>query len=187
MLDVIRSKIRALIEDLAKSDVEVFTYKTSSIFTISQLNIITIAKVLHNGSQLGSGQYSFDSTTNKLGVTASLTINDQIEVDYTYYKYSDTELTEFIRAALVWISIFAYCERDYEIESDDIIYPTPPNKDTDLIALIASILIKPDYNQYSLPNVTVRYNNKLTKEDRIQQLINRYKQGLGINDILEFD
>jgi len=186
MLDLIREKIRALIEDISKPDFQVFQYTTSSIFTIAEPNINTITKVLKNGAELGSGEYDFDSTTNKMEITASLTVGDNIEVDYTYYKYSTTELTEFIRASLVWMSIFSYCEGDYELETEGI-YPTPANKTTDLIAIIASILIKPNYNRYSLPNLTVVYPKNETKEEKIEKLIMKFNSGIGVTDILEWD
>jgi len=188
MLDEIKTKIRALTEDIGKSDFETFTYTASSIFTLAEENINEITKVLKNGVELGSGEYSFDSTTNKITITASLTSGNEIEVDYTYYKYSSTELTEYVRASLVWISIFAYKEgeKDFEIETDEI-YPTPENKDADLIALVSSILINPDYTSYRLPNLTVNYNNKLTKEEKIERLVNKFKMGVGVSDVLQFN
>jgi len=185
MLTEAKTKIRALIEDIGSSSFETFTYTTTNIFTIAQENI-TITKVLKNGVELGSGEYSFDSTTNKITITAALTSGDTIEVDYTFYKYGDTELIEFIRAALVWMSIYADCSTDYEIEENDI-YPTPDNKTEDMIALVASILIKPDYSEYRLPNLTVRYPRNITKEEKIERLVRKFHRGIGEISVLEWD
>lgn len=185
MFTGLRQKIRALVEDFEKSDFETFTYTTSDTFTLAESNINSITKVLKNGSELGSGQYSYDSTTNKLTITASMIKEDIIEVDYTYNKYSDDELNEYIRASLVWISSFADGETDYEVESDDI-YPTPDTKTMDLIVLISSILIKPDYTTYRLPTMTVIYSGRLPKDVKIQKLISRFRRGLGVNDVLKF-
>ena len=44
-------------------------------------------------------------------ITASLTANDIVEVDYTYNKYSDTELDSFITSALVWHQVEFNTER----------------------------------------------------------------------------
>ena len=187
MLETIRAKIRALVEDFLKSDFEIFEYTNSTIFTLAESNIISITKVLKNGSDLGSAEYSYDSTTNKIEILVSLIQEDKIEVDYTYYKYSDTELTGYATSALVWISIFAYeSEIDYEVE-EDYIYPTPDNKTLDLISLISSIIIKPDYSIYRLPNLTVRYPRTMTKEEKIEKLIMRFNSGLGVSDVLELD
>lgn len=187
MLDVIRTKIRALVEDFGGSEFEVFTYTTSSIFTLAESNINSITKVLKNGSELGSGDYSYDSTTNKIEITIALVSEDIIEVDYTYNKYSDTELNSYASAGLVWISVFSHeSETDYEIENN-YIFPTPDNKTLDLIALIGAILIKPDWSRYSLPNMTVVYPRNMTKEDRIEKIVMRYNSGIGFNDVLTFD
>jgi len=186
MLTMLQAKIRALVEDFSKSDFETFEYTTSAIFTIAQTGI-TLTNVLLNGAELGSGDYSFDDDdTNKLTVTATLASEDIIEVDYTYYKYSISELNEYIRAALVWLSIFSYCETDYELETD-YIYPTPDNKSLDLISIIASIIIKPNYSQYDLPNLKVRYPENLSKDEKIRRIIQSFQQGIGVMDVLEYD
>lgn len=186
MLDIIRGKIRALIPDLIKSDFEVLTYTNSDVFTLSEDHIEDITAVLKNGIPLGSGDYSYQELTNKITMLVSCVSDDEIEVDFTYFKYSDTELTEFIRASLVWMSIYSYGGNDYELENDDI-YPTPPNKDTDLMALVSSIIIKPDYSKYILPNVTIVYPRTKSKEDKIEELISKYKMSSGVNGILEFE
>lgn len=187
MLPQLRIKIRSLVRDYpAKLDFETFTYTTSKIFTISEANIVSITKVLKNGAELGSGQYSYDSTTNKVEITTSLTSGDIVEVDYTYYKYSDTELDGYIRSALIWISVNSMADQDFELKTDTI-EPTPTNREKDLIALVSSILIKPDYTEYRLPNLTVRYSTRLTKEKRIELLIQKFNLGIGVTDVLEWN
>ena len=182
MLTTLRTKIRSLIEDLEKSDFEVFEYTISKIFTLAEENLNTIVKVLKNGVELGSGEFSYDSATNKMEIIVSLVQGDKIEVDYTYNKYSDTEIDAYIRSALVWISL--YGDKDFELE-DGYIYPTPINKEIDLIAIISSVLIKPNYSFKSLPNLTVRYPRELSKEKKIRSLIVDFYRGKGIFDILE--
>lgn len=192
MLAIIRQKIRALVEDApAKSDIETFTYTNSTIFTITSCNVVGISKVLRNGAELGSGEFDFDATTNKLEIIlasgSEFAEEDIIEVDFVFNKYSDAEIDEFLRASLVWISIFSgEGTTDYELEDEDI-YPTPDNKSTDLMALVASILIKPNYSRYSLPNVTVVYPKTMDKDEKIKKLIMNFNAGLGCNGIIEFD
>lgn len=189
MIEIIRSKIRALVKDLATTSTppEVFSYTNSNEFILQQPNISNIITVRKNQVELGSGEWSYDSTTNRITISASLTSLDIIEVTYSYYKYSEAELNDTIKASLVWLSIFSYCSQtDYELEDDDI-YPTPTNKTTDLIALISSILIKPDYTEYRLPNLVVRYDNKLSQEDRIEMLVAKFKYSPGIFDVIEFE
>ena len=186
MITALRTKIKSLVKDTEKQSFETFIYTTSSIFTLAEGNLTTILKVLKNGSELGSGEYNYDSVTNKITIIVSLIQNDIIEVDYTFFKYSDTELDGYIISALVWISIYGdgYC-RDFELEDNEI-YPTPSNRDLDLICLVASILIKPSWSSYVLPNLRVVYPRKWAKEEKIEKLITGYYRGLGVNGILEF-
>ena len=190
MIEELRAKIRGLVEDFIATDEESFTYETGDkIFTLQESNVTNVSSVKVNDVELGTAEWSFDSDTSELTIsseTGILDADDVIKVKYTFYKYTDSELKEYIRGALVWITVFAYCEDDYEIETDDV-YPTPDNKTEDLIALVASILIKPDYSEYRLPTVTVKYPRTMCKEERIESLIQKFKIGLGVNDTLDFN
>ena len=188
MLSILRTKIKALVEDFPKVDFETFEYTTSKIFTLSESNISSITKVLKNGTDLGSGQYSYDSTTNKIEITVSLIQKDIIEVDYSFSKYSDTELNEYIRASLVWISISNNSSDDFELETDiNAIVPTPDNRELDLIAIIGAIIIKPNYATYRLPNLTVTYPRNINKEEKIQKIIDKFRSGIGITSVITWD
>ncbi len=187
MLSEIKTKIRALTEDLTNTKTDAFTYSISNIFSLSEDKGISILDVQINGSELASGQsYTFDADTAQLTVEG-LTTNDVVTVKFTYYKYSDSELNDYIRSALVWLSIFSDKCKDYELENNTEIVPTPDNRTTDLMAIVASLLIKPDYSEYRLPNLTVRYNREMSKEKRIEELIKKFDRGLGVNDIIEWD
>lgn len=188
MLENIRIKVRSLIGDApAKKDIEIFTYQSGDqIFILSEENILTLIKVEKNGVELVSGDYSYDSSDNELTIVASLSSGDIVTVKYTYTKYSDTELDAYITSALVWISVFSTCHQDFEKESDSI-EPTPTGREVDLIALISSILIKPSYSEYKMPNLIVKYPRTMTKEKRIEVLIGKFNRGLGVSDILEWN
>lgn len=188
MLDTLRKKIRGSVEDFTKSGFEIFEYINSVIFTLSEENIVSIVKVLKNGSELGSGEYSYDSSTNKIEILITLSSSDLIEVDYTYNKYSDTELNGYIRAGLIWFSITNCCDKDFELEEDiDAIVPTPNNRELDLIAIVTAITIRPNYSIYRLPNLTVRYPRNINKEDKIQRIISKFFSGIGISDTISWD
>lgn len=189
MLSKIRIKIRALIGDSVKPDFQIFTYTNSNIFTLAEPNISQITKVLINGNTLGAGQsYIFDSLTAKITITGvSFNLGDILEVDYAFTKYGDSELNEFIRASLSWLSIFDFGEGTFEINaSTDDIFPNLADKESDLIALVASILVCPDYTTYRLPNLSVIYPAQMPKEDRITKLITRFKHGIGAGDVIHW-
>ena len=71
-------------------------------------------------------------------------------------------------------------------DEPDSIHPNPDNKTEDLIAIIASILINPNYSEYRLPNRTVRYPRTMDKETKIQKIVSRFQMGLGISEIITF-
>ncbi|MDX1371744.1 MAG: hypothetical protein R3321_04705 [Nitrososphaeraceae archaeon] len=188
MLDEIRKKVRALGEDISsKCPIETFTYSNSNIFKLCANNVIEVVEVLVNGNPLPSGDsFTLDSSTNSVTVDTTFTTGDQILITYKCTKYTDSEIDEYIRGALVWLSIFSFCsDEDFELEGTEI-FPTPSNKETDLISLIASILLKPDFSEYRTPILTVRFPKTMSKEDRIERLINRFKSGLGVVKILEW-
>lgn len=189
-LQTIINKFRGLVKDFETSDFETFTYNLSATFTLAESNITSITGVFKNGVELTSGEYSYDSTTNKITITPSsgddLVQNDIIEVNYIFNKYSDEEVKKYIQSALVHISINSFADDDYELEEDGI-YPTPSNKNNDLISLISSILAKPDYTQYKLPNLTVRYPRTMTNDERIEKIVVKFQMGLGIANIITYE
>lgn len=184
-LEEIRLKVRALIGDFLFVKSEYFEYTTSSIFTLCVSNITEISEVLVNGVALGSAEYSYDTTTHKIEILASLTTGDQIEVVYKAYKYTDSELDQYITAGIVYVSVFnPECETDFEIEEGDI-YPTPENKDNDLISIVTAVFIKPEYESYKLPTISVTYPKQMAKEERIRRIVKEFYRSLGVNDVIE--
>jgi hypothetical protein len=183
-------KVRALIEDFVQSSFEVFTYSTSPIFTLAEPNIQDVTKTLVNSNSLGSGEAStFDATTNKCTITGvTFSSGDIVEFDYTFTKYNDSEILQYIRAACVWLSINDNSNETYKVRTNDgIIVPSPTPKDLDLICIIASILIKPNYIHYRMPNLAVNYPNKMTQEEKIRSIISQYKRGVGIITIVQWN
>lgn len=183
MLSKIKSKIRALTEDIGENGYEVFT---TSTYIFSQENINTINKVYIDNVE--TSDYTFDSDLNEITITASgFTAGQTVRVEYSCYNYSETELEKYIEAALTWISIYSFGSGDYEIESGEDIFPQPDNQTGDLIAIISSILIKPNYSNYSGPNISVRYPREMSKEKKIKKLVNEFNAGLGVSAIIKID
>ena len=183
-------KLRALTEDFTQSSIEVFTYETSNIFTLTEPRIAEITSVLINGLEAESAEwtYEFDATTNKLTITNSeFESGDSIEVQFTFSKLSDTELFEHIRAALVWLSIYDEKSIAHKLLATGTIVPTPDAKPLDLICIIASILIKPDYISYKTGNMSVTYPTKMTKEEKIQSTVTTFNTGIGVVRIIKYD
>lgn len=190
------TKTRSLIEDFGESDFQVFTYTNSYTWTMREPFINEITSVLINGNELSSGQsYVFNPITNQfklMGVT--MTGTDILQVSYTYNMYSDTRIVGYITGALTWLSTMDYSTRTYRIVQESAgfweIFPDlsePKDKTGDLIAIITSILILPEYNHYRMPNLAINYPEKECREDKIRNIIQRYKHGVGIVSIIEWN
>lgn len=172
-MDSIITKIRNLIEDNSTSTIDIFTYESSSIFTLTESNPISVTYVYINGTSTSS--YTFNSSTKKVTVSASLTSGDTIQIDYTVYlNYSDAEIKGYINSAIYYLSMHNYDQ--FEIESGDQIYPTPTNKEEKLIALIASLLINKPVSNYRLPNLSINIPEKDSLDQKISKVISSFKR-----------
>ncbi len=174
----IKTKIRQLLGDFSQDVTDIFTYSNNSVFTLSESNPISITDVYRN--RVSSGVvHSFDSNTNKVTITSSLTSGDTIEIEYpAYLNYSQNELLEYIQAALVHLSLNNYSDFEYDT-SDDSIYPEPILREENLIAVLASIIIRPDNKSIRLPDVTINVPQDLPLNDKISKTIALFKKNSG--------
>jgi len=185
---IMLQKIRALTEDFVQSSTEVFRYETSNVFTIQEPRVSAMTEVLINGNELQSGQSAeFDILNNDVTIVNDAFVSgDIITVKYTFSQTSDAELVEYIRAALIWLSIYDSDTETYKLSTVGTIVPLPKGKTLDLICIVASILIKPDYNSYKTSNMSVTYPNKFTKEEKIKDMIQTFKSGIGVAIVSEW-
>lgn len=176
----IRSKIRNLLNENAKSGSDIFTYGSSRIFSISEENIVNITEVYINDVALGeSGAgWSYSSVSNKVTIAAgvSLTAGDTIQIDYSYYaNYSNDELDGYSKSSLSYLAVYQY--KTFEVDSDDI-NPEPTEAEENLIALIARIVIRPDNQEIRLPDMSILppRTASITTEQMIQTAIASFKK-----------
>jgi len=172
----IRSRVRNLINDSSKNSKDVFIYGSSSNFSLSENNVSDIDTIYINDSvdPLDSGDYEFNGDTEKVSLSVSgIATGDVIEMNYTYTKYSDTELNGYIRSALVHLSANNFYTFT---ESSEVIYPTPSKRELDLIAMITSVLIQGTTSQIRLPDLVLQFNEKLSVSDKIKKIISCFKK-----------
>lgn len=184
MLAQIILKIRNMIHDNAQSTYETFTAGSGRTFTISQENASTVTSVTVNGTALATDKYTYTSATQTVTINSGYVSSTQIVVIYfTYYKYSDTELTEYVVSALSFLDINKYSIHFDKSSTDIFPYPTP--KESNLIAYICYLLIEPSYSDYRVQGISVSYPKKLTKEEAINEAIKRFKRNEGTDVIIE--
>lgn len=174
----IETLVRYQLGDYEKSMIpgDIFTYSTSAIFTLTESNVVSVTTVLKNDVELGSGDWSFDSTTKKVTITASLTSGDIIEIQYTYYpNYSSNEvLNRGVRSAIIALSVNNYYS--FEIGDDDNIYPAPETNEKNLIAFLSAILLEPNNESYRLPDISISVPRSLPTNDLVRKAIGVFKR-----------
>ena len=170
----ITTKVRYLLGDISTTTVDVFTYTTSNVFTLTEDQAISISNVFLNGAEMGTSEVSFDSTTNKATVNLSMTSGDTVEIRYTCYQnYSDSVIEAYIKSALINISMNNY--KDF-IEEATYIFPEPDTREINLISFVTGLLIEPDNKTYRLPDVTIVAPKDLPMHDKISKFICVFKK-----------
>lgn len=183
--------VRNLISDILKSDGrDLFTYESvasSKIFTLTESNVSSATIIVQkNGVVWASSNYTYSTVTGKITITGSLTAGDSLEINYSYYsKYSDTELRGFIKSAISYLSVEKY--GTFAVKSDNVIFPTPTLGESNLIAVIASILIKGDVVSYRTPELSISFEKSDSKEKKIKKYIRQYKKTYGVLKYVRFD
>ena len=175
-LSNITTKVRYLLGDVSTTGTDIFTYTTSNVFTLTESNGISVVRVYLNNVEMGASELAYDSTTNKVTVYLTMSSGDTVQLEYTYYpNYSDTEIENYVQAALVHIS--AANIREYVVESSTL-YPEPDLRTQNLIVMVTSLLIEPDNKTYRLPDVTVVVPRDLSTHEKIRRTISIYKKNI---------
>lgn len=173
--------IRGLIKDLLNSSGRnSFSYETDSSFKLDNPRISSSTiDVYQNGTILPETEWDYNTDTNKVTITFtlsgySLTAGDAIIITFSFYeKYSDTEITSYIKSNLVRFTQKKYVKRFYMNDNDEVVTDNgenPTRSEGDLIAIITHIDIDPQ-------NINVR-----TRDFSISPTENKSKSEL-INEV----
>jgi hypothetical protein len=186
--------IRDLIEDNLKSNASApdsFEFISSKVFTLTESKVDASSIKCYKNQVLWNGaNYSYDATTNKVTVDEEsgedLVAGNILDFIYNYYaKYSDNELRGYIRAALTYLVIEKY--KVFAAKDDNIVFPTPTKAEVNLIALIASIIIKPPITSYKTSEITIVFPEKLSKEEKIKMAIRQFSKTFGLLKYIDPD
>lgn len=167
---------RILVADYSSPGTYIDTYTTTPIFTVDESNVNTIVDVLINGHSSGV-TYTVAQNNTQITITSTLNVGDIVEIDYTFYaNWSNTEIQNYVQAALVHMSVNNI--KTYNISDSDqvTLYPEPTDGEVNLIALIASILMKPENISYRMPDIAVQVPKDLNTIDKIRKVISMYKK-----------
>jgi hypothetical protein len=187
-MTTIENKIRDIVGATLRTDgVTVVEYLTSKVFTLEDSNVASATiKCYKNGTLWASANYSYNSDNNKVTVTGTLAVSDILEFTYSYYeKYSITILDRYIKASIINLSTEKY--KTFTVKTDDIIFPTPSEEEENLIAIIASILMGSNIKNYRTPEITITFNDNMSKEDKITRVIKKFKSLAGYATHIDLD
>jgi len=168
--------LRNVLGDTIKNGVDIGSFTTSYVFTLSEPNAQAVSAVSVNDETSGV-TYTYDASLKKVTVTSGLLVDDVVEINYTYYSnYSDNELTGYIKHALALISVNRYADFEIDITDGDSIYPTPSKAEGNLIATVAAIIINPENKSYKTPDFAVTIKNPMSTSDMISKTIGIFKK-----------
>jgi hypothetical protein len=150
-------------------------------FIVTKLTANTFTVVgLNAGASSGTctytvvANYSYSSTTGKVTITGNLTAGDSLEFDYNAYeRYSDNELRAYIRSAIYRLVANKY--KTFSVNPPTTIFPSPSEAEKDLIAIIATTLIKGTIRSYKTPEFSITFADNLSTDESIKLLITQFK------------
>ena len=190
--------IRGLIKDIVNSNGRnAFEYDSDSSFKLSDSRVsASTIKVYQNGTLLPSTEWSYNSDTNKVTITFvtsgySLTAGDDIVITFSFYeKYSDTELTSYIKSNLTRFTQKRYKKRFYMNSSNEIVTDNgenPTRSEGDLIAIITSIDIDPQNIDIKTRDFSLSASENKSKSELMNDVFSQFDRAYISLDFLEIE
>jgi len=186
------TSIRGIIKDLLQTDgQDVFEYDTATNFKLGEpyISVATI-KVYKNEDLLTiTTDYTYNATTNRVTIIASLTKKDNIIVTYSYYqKYSDSEIQNYIKASLIWFVRKNYSKYFYMNASDEVVTLDgiqPTEREADMVALVTAIDIDPKNINISTKDFKFNAVENKSRTEQIDEAFAHFTRTFGTVGFLE--
>lgn len=173
--------VRGNADDNLEVKTETKTYTTSLVFTLLQDNANSLLNTLIDGAVLAQGESAtLDTSTNQVTLVASLVAGQEVQYKFNYYSnFSDSQIKAAIESALSYISLNGIQDFYYDISSEEIT-PYLSKKEEYLTALIAAIILKPNYSKYKTSTIEINYPENLSKDEKIKNIIKDFKSGTSL-------
>lgn len=184
--------IRGLLKDLLQSNGrDSYRYDNDASFLLSKdyVSSATI-KVYKNGTELTTG-WTYNTTTNKVTISATLVKNDDIIITYSYYdKYSDTELLSYIQSNLCQFVVHKYPKYFYVNDSSEIVTydgVNPTVEEGNVIALITAIDIDPKNINIKTRDFSITSEESKSKSEQVSDIFSKWTRSFGDVTFLDED
>lgn len=181
--------IRSLIDDqLQKDGRNDYVYLAENEFHISEPFVVesTITVYINGTSTVG---WTFDSDTNLVTVTASLSVDDEVSIKYHYYKkHSDEGLTGYVEASFTYFVKTGY-KKTFKLDSNDEVVSCgsigPTTEEKYLIALVASILAEPNNVRITTPDFSFSPLDNRSTDEKISMVFRNATRAKGVIDFID--
>jgi len=188
--------IRGLIDDMLKTDgVSAFEYDSDNSFKLNSDNVVSSSIIVYqNGTEISEDDWAYNSDTNKVTVTfvtsgESLTKGDNIVITFNHYeRFSDTELTAYIKANLVEFSRRNYKKTFYMNSSNEVVAlndANPTLKEGNLIAIVTAIKIDPKNIKINTRDWSISAEEYKSVSEQLDDVFRHFNFTLGDIDFLE--
>ena len=170
----VETKVRYVLNDIAETVYDIFTFYTSRIFTLEENYPIAVSSVHINDILLPSSDWSYNSSKvtieDTLTSNYTLSVGDSVKITYTSYKnFGSTEIASAVRTVLMQLSINNYLE--FHVDTENNIQPSPTTKEQNLIAIISAYKLRPDVSSLRLPDFSVSQKDALVFDDFVRKVI----------------
>ena len=186
IIQKLQSKIRSLIHDKGTVDNYVEVAGDGRVFTVPQENAYQVNSVLVEGVSIAN-RYTYDVGSQQVSIANGyVDSGDTVVINHNYYKYSNSELLEYIESVLSFLDTYDYGIH-FDLSNDDTdIYPNVLPKEQNLIAILVMVLINPDWVTLRLPNVTKSRDKGKQKEDKVREIIAQAKRSkTGVSGVVQ--
>ena len=188
--------LRGLIDDLLQTDgLSAFEYDSDSSFKLGKEHIVASSILVYqNGTLLPATEYSYNADTNKVTLTMggsgySLTKGDDIIITFNYYeRFSDTELTSYIKSGLLEFTKRKYKKTFYMNSNNEVVTlngENPSLEEGNIITLVAAIKIDPKNINIKTRDFSMNGEEFKSASAQIDDIFMHFSLTLGIIDFLE--
>ena len=185
------TNIRGLVQDLLNTDGRnFFEYDSDNSFHLGEDRVSSTGmKVYQNGTELDTDDWTYNSDTNKVTITSTLTKGDSIIIIFNYYnKYSDSEIQSYIQANLARFVEKRYKKTFYLNDSNEIVTLdgiNPTVEEGNIISLITAIDIDPQNIDINLPDFKLTAKESQSKREQIDEVFSNWLRNFGTLDFME--
>ncbi|GEM_PF-2203066 len=173
-IDDLLEIIRILIDDTLVTGQTHHVADFSNSFKLQNSIIRESSIKVYKNNVLLDGDYYYNTSANSV-ILNTVSKNDDVLITYQHYEtYSDTELIQYIKLALMELSARKYNKLFY-LDNNNALKSSndfnPDQSEKNLIATITSVLINPKNHKITTPEYTLSSIEKKSTKQQIDEIV----------------